>query len=201
MKSFLAVPTILLTASLLFGCSGSKEMQVGEEKIVERSTPELPSWTTSLSDEREGYIYATGEITRAKERGFGMTQANADGVQKLLNTMSNSAKQSATQALRGANIEEGDVGRYSEFAVSWISKTYQISGVTSPVAYWEKVKRKNQDGVEYFYNCYVQLKISKADYNKSLIGAFDEMKRKAQAESNAKAEEVAKKLLDDVNKQ
>ena len=201
MKAFLVATVVMLTALSFFGCSGSKEMQIGEEEIIEKSTPERASWTTSISDEKEGYIYVTGEITRAKERAFGMTQANADGVQKLLNTMSNRAKQTATQALRGANIEEGDVGRYSEFAVSWISNTYQISGVTTPATYWEKVKRKNQDGVEYFYNCYVQLKISKADYNKSLIGSFDELKRKAQAESNAKAEEVAKKLLDDLNKQ
>lgn len=201
MKTLFAVPTIILTVSLLFGCSGSKEMQVGEERIVERSTPDLPAWTTSISDEKDGFIYVTGEMTRAKERAFGMTQANADGVQKMLNTMSNRAKQTATQALRGANIEEGDVGRYSEFAVSWISNTYQISGVTTPTTYWEKVEKKNQDGVEYFYNCYVQLKISKADYNKSLVGSFDELKHKAQAENNAKAAEVAQKLLDDLNKQ
>jgi hypothetical protein len=200
MKLLLTTFAILISL-ILIGCSSSKEMQVGEERIVERSTPELPSWTTSISDEKEGFIYVTGEMTRAKERAFGMTQANADGVQKMLNTMSNRAKQTATQALRGANIEEGDVGRYSEFAVSWISNTYQISGVTTPTTYWEKVEKKNQDGVEYFYNCYVQLKISKADYNKSLVGSFDELKHKAQADNNVKAAEVAQKLLDDLNKQ
>jgi hypothetical protein len=199
MKNLMLVA--VLSTCMLLGCGGSKEAVVGEEEVVECSTPDRPSWTSSISDEKDGFMLITGEMTKAKERAFGMNQANADGVQKLLNTMSNNAKASATQALRGANLEEGDVGRFSEFAVSWISKSYQVSGITSPATYWEKVKRKSQDGVEYFFNCYVQLKMSKADYNKALVGGFDELKKKAQAENNAKAEEAANKLLEDLNKQ
>jgi len=194
-----STPYILLLALVLFGCSGSKEMQVGEEQVVEQSTTDRPSWTNVPSEEREGNIFVTGEISRAKERAFGMNQANADGIQKMLNTMNNQAKSASTQALSGANMDEGDVGRYSEFAVSWISNTYQISGVITPTTYWEKVMKKTPQGVEYFFNCYVQLKISKADYNKALAGSYDEMKRKAQEASNVKAEEVAKKLLQDLN--
>ena len=193
------IPIVVLVVSMFFGCSGTKEMQVGEEQIVERSNEERPSWVTSVSNEQNGFIFVTGEISRAKERAFGVSQANADGIQKMLNTMNNQAKSASTQALRGANMDEGDVGRYSEFAVSWISNSYQISGVTTPTTYWEKVMKKTAQGVEYFYNCYVQLKISKVDYNKALAGSYDEMKRKAQEANNTKAEDVAKKLLQDLN--
>ena len=79
-----STPYILLLALVLFGCSGSKEMQVGEEQVVEQSTTDRPSWTNVPSEEREGNIFVTGEISRAKERAFGMNQANADGIQKNL---------------------------------------------------------------------------------------------------------------------
>jgi hypothetical protein len=127
LKQIFALSMIITIVCNLNGCAGCKD--IGEEEIIERSSRERPSWTNAISDEKDGFIFVTLEMSLVKERAFGTNQANADGVQKLLNTMSNQAKAGATQALRGANVEEGDVGRFSEFAVSWISHSYQISGV------------------------------------------------------------------------
>ena len=127
-----------------------------------------------------------------------MNQAYADGVRKLMNTMQNAVKTQSSLALRGANMDEGDVGRFSEFAVAWISDTYRIAAVQNPESYWEKIEVKTLSGVTYNYNCYSLLKISKKDYNKALEGAYLDMKKKAQEENNKKAEETSNKLIDEL---
>lgn len=198
MKSILLILTLAVS---IFGCSGTKEMQIGEEKTIDASTSSKPDWLTKPSDWEGDYLFVAGVITQAHDMSFGMNQANADGIQKIMNTMGNAVKTSATQALRGANMSDGDVGRFSEFAVAWVSDTKKISGVTSPETYWEKVQKAEPGGVSYFYNCYTRLKISKKDYNASIYGAYEEMKRQAQKENNKQAEKVADDLLKELKEQ
>ncbi|MDP3147491.1 MAG: hypothetical protein Q8N83_00040 [Ignavibacteria bacterium] len=192
---------VLMMCLSFIGCSGSNEMQIGEERIVERSTPEVPSWISIPSEEKDGYFYASGQISKAKDRSFGMIQANADGVKKLLNTMTNKVGGTVAQALGGANYEDNDVGRFTQDVVGWISDTYKFRGVTTPATYWEKWMKKTQSGVEYYYHCYCQLRISRLEYDNALNGAYNEIKRKAQSENNVKNEEAAKKLLEKLEKQ
>lgn len=194
MKTLVYLSSVL-TIIFLIGCSSTKE--VGSEQIVERSGSEV-DWIGTPTQDDGDFILITGEMTKANDRSFGMNQAYADGVRKLMNTMQNDVKTQSTQALRGANLSDGDVGRFSEFAVAWISDTYKVAGVQNPETYWEKVEVKTYSGVKYNYNCYSLLKISKQDYNRALEGAFYEMQRKAQEENNKKAEESANKLLDEL---
>ncbi|TSA26326.1 MAG: hypothetical protein D4R68_07575 [Ignavibacteriales bacterium] len=181
----------------VFGCSALKE--VGSETVIEKSGS-TPIWSSKPSSEEGEFIFITGEMTKAKDRSFGMNQAYADGLSKLMNTMQNNVRTQSSQALRGANLDTEDIGRFSEFAVAWISETKTISGVQNPETYWEKVETKTETGVSYNYNCYSQLKISKKDYNRSIEGAYENMKKKARELNNKKAEETANKLIDDLKK-
>lgn len=194
MKSLLKLlPFVLLI--MFFGCSGGKE--VGSEKIVDKSGS-TPSWINTPTSDNGDFIFVTGELTKATDRSFGMNQAYADGVRKLMNTMQNDVKTQSSLALRGANIDDGDVGRFSEFAVAWISDTYKIASVQNPETYWEKVEVKTLSGVKYNFNCYSLLKISRKDYNKALEGAYNDMMKKAREENNKKAEITANKLIDEL---
>ncbi|MDP2208419.1 MAG: hypothetical protein Q8K98_06560 [Bacteroidota bacterium] len=195
------IALILVLAFSIFGCSGSKEMQIGEEKTINASTSSKPDWLMKTSEFTDGDLYVTGVMTKAYDMSFGMNQANADGMQKLVNTMGNEVKTQTTQALQGANMSDGDVGRYSSFAIAWVSDTKRIMGVTSPESYWEKVEKNEPSGLTYSYNCYTRLKISKKDYQASLYGAYDEMKKQAQKENNQKAEKVADDLLKELKDQ
>lgn len=194
MKKLLSVCFVLLLLAI-FGCSSSSE--IGKESIIEKSSS-VPDWINTPTKDDGDVILVTGEVTKAKDRSFGMNQAYADGVRKLMNTMQNDVKTQSSLALRGANMDEDDIGRFSEFAVAWISDTYKIAGVQNPETFWEKVEVKTHTGVTYNYNCYSLLKISKIDYNKALEGAFNDMKRKAREENNKKAEETATKLIDEL---
>jgi hypothetical protein len=193
MKSLINCFAIVLVL-MFFGCSGGKE--VGSEKIVDKSGS-TPSWINTPTSDNGEFIFVTGELTKATDRSFGMNQAYADGVRKLMNTMQNDVKTQSSLALRGANIDDGDVGRFSEFAVGWISET-KIASVQNPETYWEKVEVKTLSGVKYNFNCYSLLKISKNEYNKALEGAYNNLKKKAQEENNKKAEETANKLIDEL---
>ncbi len=192
---------ILLTSLIIFvpifisGCSGSRE--IGSEIIVEKSSS-TPNWVLTPVRDEGDFIFVTGDITKAKDRSFGMNQAYADGVRKLMNTMQNDVKTQSSLALRGANLSEDDIGRFSEFAVAWISDTYKIAGVQNPESYWEKVEIKTNTGVTYTYNCYSLLSISKQNYNKALEGAFENMRKKAQEQNNKRAEKTAQKLIDEL---
>jgi hypothetical protein len=196
MKVFLNL-FVLFCLVTLFGCAGSAE--IGAEKTVEKSGS-TPDWVLTPTTEQSDFIYVSGELSKGKDRSFAMNQAYADGIRKLMNMMQNAVKTQSSSALRGSNMEDGDVGRFSEFAVAWISDTYKFAGVQNPESYWEKVEVKTATGVNYYYNCYSHLRISKVDYKKALEGAFNEMKKKAQDENNKKAEETAKNLIDELNK-
>jgi len=176
---------------------------VGEETVVERSSEKMPGWVTQLSTEpteESAFFYVTGNMSHVHELSMGLDQAQANGVQRLLNTLTNRVKSSTTQALSGANMSSADVGRYSEFAVAWVSDTPRLTGVLTPESYWEKVQRVTANGVEYSYNCFVRLKLSKDDYKNTIRGACEEMLRKAQEEKNRVAEEIAKDLLNGLRK-
>jgi hypothetical protein len=181
---------------LFISCGGGSE--IGSERTIEKSGS-TPDWIGNPTNDAGEFIFITGELTKAKDRSFGINQAYADGVRKLMNTMQNDVGTQSSLALRGANMDEEDIGRFSEFAVAWISDTYKISGVQNPETYWEKVEVKTYSGVTYNYNCYSLLKISRLDYNKALQGAFDSLRKKAREENNKKAEETANKMIDNLN--
>lgn len=187
----------LLAVVFLTACSSSRD--VGKEVIVQQSG-DSPEWILTPTFEEDETIFAMGELSKANDRSFGMKQAYADGIMKLMNSMQNAVKTQSSLALRGSNMTDGDVGRFSEFAVGWISDTYQISGVKNPETYWEKIEVNTTTGVNYFYNCYSLLSLSKADYNKALSGAYENMKKKAQAENNKKVEATATNLIESLNK-
>jgi len=196
MKNALAVILLIALVSMI-GCSASKE--IGSENVVDKSGS-TPSWSGKPTSEDGDFILVTGQMTKANDRSFGLKQAYADGLQNLMNTMQNNVRTQSSQALRGANLDQDDIGRFSEFAVGWISDTRTISGVQNPDSYWEKIETTTGSGVTYSYNCYSQLKISKKDYNRAIEGAYENMKKKAHEVNNAKAEETANKLIDDLKK-
>ena len=191
---------LMFFVSILFlsGCAVSSE--VGAEKQIERSGSQ-PEWLNKPTSEADESVLFTGEFTQAKDRAFGMNQAYADGLRKLMNSMQVAVKTQSSLVMRGNNMNEDDIAKFSEFSVAWISDTKNVAGVKNPDSYWEKIEKKTVSGVTYFYNCYSLLKISKLDYNKSLEGAYNEMKKKAQEANNLEAQRVAEKLMEDLKKE
>ncbi len=194
MKNTFKLLAAILAAAVLYSCGGS----VGEESRIE-SSGSRPDWIYKPTTKDNQYVLVTGEMTKAKDRAFGMNQAYADGIRKLLNMMINDVKTQSSQVLRGSNVEEGDVEKYSEFAVAWISQTYTVANVENPETYWEKVKVDTPYGETYYYDCYSRIRITRGDFNKSLTGAFESMRKKARDDNKKTVVDVAEKLIEDLN--
>lgn len=186
---FLAIALAIIT----FSCVSS----VGEESTIEKSG-KTPEWLNTPTFKDNSNIYVIGEMSKCKDRAFGLNQAYADGLRKLMNMMINDAKTQSAQVLKGSNVDEGDVEKYSEFAVAWISQTYTIGNVENLESYWEKIRVITSSGETYYYNCYTKLKISKHDFNMALVGAFANMKKKAKEGNNKTVEDIADKLIKDL---
>jgi hypothetical protein len=197
MKQLIKVVAIFMIL-LILGCGGTKEVQIGEEKIIDTSSPNKPDWITKSSDWEDQFLYVTGTWTNAKIMSVAITQAEIDGTLRLQNTMKNRIETDVAQAVSGANLEEGDIGVFTKYAIAWVSETKNNQGITIPERYWEKVQKVESGGVKYFYNAWTRLKISKKDYDASLYGAFEEMKRQAQKANNKEAKEAANKCSEKV---
>lgn len=193
MKNLFNIVAVLLLAVVLYSCSAG----IGEEVLVETSGSK-PDWINTPSIKDNQFVTVIGEMSHANDRSFGMNQAYADGIRKLLNMMINDVKTQSSQVLKGSNLDEGDVNRYSEFAVAWISQTYTIANVINPETYWQKIKVGTPYGEKYYYDCYSKVQITKSDFNMSLNGAYENMKKKAKENNNKTAEDVANKLIDDL---
>jgi len=193
MKNLILV-ILLICISQFISCTST---DTGEESSIERSSSK-PGWILTPVTKDDSYIYVSGEMTSARDRSFGMNQAYADALRKLLNMMENDVKTQSSMTLRGANMDEGDVARFSEFAVAWISQTYTIANIENPEIYWEKTKVKTDEGIRYYYDCHSRIRISKKGFRAIIEGAFTHMKKKARDENNQKAEETANKLIDEL---
>ena len=75
MKNTLRFLTVLLAAAVIYSCGGS----VGDESRIE-SSGSRPDWIYKPTIKDNQYVLVTGEMTKAKDRAFGMNQAYADGI-------------------------------------------------------------------------------------------------------------------------
>ena len=193
MKKIILVLALIASAAGIYSCGSS----VGEETSIERSGKK-PDWIGTPTYKDDYFVFVTGEITQAKDRAFGMNQAYADGMRKLLNMMINDVKTQSSQVMRGSNVGEDDVQKYSEFAAAWISQTYTVANVQNPETYWEKTRVETPYGEKYYYDCYTRIKISKRDFDMSLTGAYESMKKRAKDGNNKTVEEAAEKLIEEL---
>lgn len=193
MKKLINIIGVVIIAVMLFSCGAG----VGTEVLVE-SSGSKPDWIFIPTYKDNLSVFVTGEMSHAQDRSFGMNQAYADGVRKLLNMMINDVKTQSSMVLRGSNVNEGDIQRYSEFAVAWISQTYTVANVQNPESYWQKISVSNAFGESYFYDCFTRIQITKNDFIMSMTGAYENMKKKAKENNNKTVEEVANKLIEDL---
>lgn len=197
MKNLLYNFLLFAIIALISSCSSTKE--IGTETIVDKSGP-TPYWINQgSSDSKKDTIFFTGQITKAIDRSFGMHQAYADGMIQVLRSMEKDVNGLTGTAATGSNVEEGDIGRYTSFGMSEKYKSLTVSGIFNPDTYWEKVEIKNNSRINYTYNCYSLLKISKTDYDKNIKGTLEAARKKAQEENNKKAEELLNGLINDLN--
>ncbi len=189
----------MLAAVIISGC-GITALQVkkdiGVEKVVERSPGKKPKWLEEPFFEKNDHLFYKGEANKVYDRALGFRQAKANAVQNLVESIKIRARSEFSEAVKGINVSEGSLGRYMDNVVAWTSENVDITGAVKYAEYYEKVEVKTYEGVEYYYNCFVQLKIPVENYRKARAKALTKaVEQASDPEAKALAEQVKEKLL------
>ncbi|MDI6704376.1 MAG: hypothetical protein QME40_06890 [bacterium] len=185
----------LVMAVLVLSSCATRGPIVGKQSVVETSGKK-GDWINAREDyfEKKGNMYFRGLVHKAYDLALGRRQAEADAKKRITESITSLVRTEYEDYARGANMSEDDVGRFVADGIAWTSENIRISGIMPDESYWEKVEASTYEGVEYFYNCYVLVKMSKTDYNRTRSRAIDGLIEKARAEKNKLAEEAAMEL-------
>lgn len=195
MRRWTAGLMFLVGVALILSSCATRGPIVGKQSVVETSGKK-GNWINAREDyfEKKGDMYFRGMVHRAYDLALGRRQAEADAKKRIAESITSLVRTEYEDYARGANMSEDDVGRFVADGVAWTSGNVRVSGVMPDESYWEKVETTTYEGVEYFYNCYSLLKMSKTDYNRARKRAIDGLIEKARAENNREAEEAAMEL-------
>lgn len=181
---------------LIAGCAGRpKPPVIGKEQIVEKSAKARPEWILTPAFEKKDILYFSGGVTGRANYSLALRQAKMEAVKNVTEGIQAKVRTEFTEAVRGSNISEADLGEFVSDAIGVITENLNIQGLKPTEIYHEKVERTTATGVEYSYNCYYLLEISEPDYMQARNIALEGLRDRAKAENNAKAEEIATDLL------
>jgi len=185
-------------AALLAGCASTRDitdMTPGEEQVVERVPDDVPDWLTTPYEEDDERLLFKGEATNGGDAALCMRQAKGNGVQSLVEAIKIKARSEFSEAVRGVNVSESSLGRYLDNVVAWTTENVQISGVVPENEYRDKVQVRTYDGVQYRYNCFVQLSVPVESYLRARQAALTRGLTEAEdVEARRLAERAKEKL-------
>lgn len=176
MKRLIAVLLVVLLPVVLLSCSSSRKLRraaVGSEQIVEKFPEKTPKWLETPFEEKRKQLLFKGEASGVHNSSLGLRQAKANAVQNMIEAIRIRARSEFSEAVRGVNTSERALGRYLDSVVAWTSDNIVVAGIQPESEYREKVLVRRPGGVEYIYNCYVRLAISKDDYQRAREGAVE----------------------------
>lgn len=198
-RLWVVVSALGLSVLLVTGCSSNKlrpPKNVGDSKVVERTPKNKPGWVGTSYKEKENYIFFSGEVTDVADRSMGLRQAKADAVQNLLESIKVKARSEFAEAVKGVNTSQGTLGRYVDSLVVWTTENLDVAGAIPVEEYTEKLRTQAYEGVQYSYNCYVWLRLSKDEYFLARQSALDRASLEAEDEEARQLAEEAKEKLE-----
>jgi len=203
MRKLVLCAEYFLAGVLLASCATAPKVSepvIGQERVVERSAKERPEWIEMPSFEEGGMLYFSGGVRDRASYSLGLRQAKAEAIKNLAEGIQARVRTEFTEAIQGSNINESDLGEFVQDAVGIITDNLNIQGLVPKENYWEKVEKVTATGVEYKYNCFCLLAISKKDYLQARDIALNGLAEKAKKEQNKKAEAIATQLLERLTK-
>lgn len=183
----------------IYGCA-SPQPKVGEEKVIEKSSEKRPEWITIPYFENKGELYFSGGVTGRGNYALGLRESKAEAMKNVAEGIQATVRTEFSKATKGSNYSESELGDFTTDAIAMITDNIKVQGVAPKENYFEKVEKTTASGVEYKYNCYTLLSMSKEDYKKMRDIALNGLADKAKKENNKKAEEMATSVLDTLKK-
>ena len=198
MKKILLGFLILSSLVLVTGCKES--LQVGSEKIAEKSQADKPNWLNKAPDNDADNLYFVGQTESGSIDGV------RDAYQLAISKVSSTIGVYASSAYEVVDKAFGnEVGKKmrDEF-IQNLTKQNIIRGVKEKQNYWEKMEVSQDKGVRYYYRVYSLAFLPKKSFEQSvnevLTGQINGAKDALNTKLQESLELTRTKLLNEINK-
>lgn len=178
----------------LTGCK--KELQIGQERIVESSDKKSPKWVSQPPKKTRKYYYFVGEDTSYKNTDRYAYQVALSKAGSFFNTRATSTFkriEESTNAFEANVLREEFIKNTSEAG---------IKGALHKDTYWEKVEKLTENGIKYFYRVYVLVSLDRKSIKATEEATLKLQEEKAQDEAlKATLQTIRQELNDEYNKE
>lgn len=194
---------LFLIVSLLVGCGASKvsiqkvaTIELHKPVVVEKTGKDKrPEWTSEQTFfENDNGFFFTGGYMGGVDYALTLRLAKAEATKNLLESFEIKARSEFSSVIQGQNQADGYLGRYVTDAVAWTVENLRVRGIKQGRSYYEQVFDPLSQSFKY--NSWVQLIISKPDYQKAKVDAAQRLLDKAVRQQDKEAKEKAKELLE-----
>ena len=195
-KAVFCCSILFLVPILIGGCAGpGKPPIIAQERVVEKSLEEMPDWIyTPISIQEDIFSFSAG-VTGEADFSIAMHHAKAEVVKNITQGIQMTVQREFSDAIHELSISDVDLSEFLTDTLAIIMDNLNIHSLKPKEIYYEKLEKPTADGVEYFYNCYILIEISKTEYVQLRNGALKSLKDKAEGENDKKEEELAGELL------
>lgn len=178
----------------LSGCK--KELQIGQERIVESSERRAPKWVSHPPKKTRKHYYFVGEDTSYKNTDRYAYQVALSKAGSFFNTRATSTfkrVEESTNAFEANVLREEFIKNTSEAG---------IKGAIHKDTYWEKIEKLTENGMKYFYRVYVLVSLDRKAIKATEEATLKLQEEKAQSEAlKATLQAIRNELNEAYNKE
>ncbi len=205
--------------SLVTGCSAPKKVQVpllpiesqdfissqeaynGKRPVKIRNSlnDTRPDWTHKASFEKGNTIYFTGGFLKGADYSVSLRCANAEALKSMVQAIGQYIRTEFSMFTQGSNDIDSGIDRYIQDGIATFTKNLHIQGTRQTESYYEEMN--DQVSQNTFYNAWVKLEITKADYLRAKANVVKKLRDDFHTVGEIEAKEKAQKLLNDLKGQ
>jgi len=159
-----------------------------------------PAWIHKPAFEQGDSIYFSGGFQNGGDYSMTLKIANSEALKSLLQTVGISIQAEYTAVSKGSNSIDSSIERYIEDGIATFTRNIHIQGIRQVESYYEEMHDPTNP-MKPFYNAWVQLEISKADYLKAKVDILRQLRKDFHSAGEIEAKEKAQELLNDLKGQ
>jgi hypothetical protein len=158
-----------------------------------------PGWTHRSSFEEKGSIFFTGGFLKGDDYSVTVRCAQAEATKIAVGSISQYIRAEFSMFTQGANNIESGTDRYIEDGIATFTRNLHIQGIQQVESYYEEMS--DPVSMDTYYNAWVKLKISSADYNMARAGILKQLRDDFDRAGEIEAKEKAQRLLTELKEQ
>ena len=156
-----------------------------------------PDWTKRTVYDKGSVICFTGAFTDGADYPLSIRCANAEALKNAIQSISQYIRTEFSSYVQGSNdAYGGGIDRYVSDGIATFSENIHTQGLKQAELYYEEMF--SPQAMRPFYNVFVQLEMSKADYLFAKAEVIRKLRDKFSSEGRVEAKKKADKLLEDL---